>query len=838
MSRNSLRINTGLKKQEVKEANIQVAVRCRGINRRDSAKRRKESEFSVDPSRSQIKSLKEHGKTYTFDRVFGEKSTQADIFKEIVAPMLVEVLSGYNCSILAYGMTGTGKTYTMEGGDPSTIPIIVNNCPSQDAGIIPRTLIELFNYLSKFSEYSVKLSFIELYNEQPRDLLSTENSSEQIKIYDDARKGGVVIQNLEEVLLKDAMHGINILKQGSERRRKAVTNYNARSSRSHCVFTITIHIKETTTEGEELLKVGKFNLVDLAGSENIGRSGAEDAHAKEAGSINKSLLTLGRVIDKLVSDSAHVPYRDSNLTRILQDSLGGRTKTCIIATISPSRNSYDETLSTLEYAHRAKQIKNKPEINQKLTKTVLLKEYVDQIERLKADLQATRDRNGIFLSPESWRATQDEIQDLKASAKDLQDNIKQHQKENHELHDKIGCMELVEISNRKAVAEFQGTFLSMASGLEAAISKSKTMNLELNEAMHNQVYTFSDQAQKNLIDSQKYIDIGFDQLDKRRQEIEQFAVDQNKSYKELYDEQTRLFLEYRDANLEAQNNLNSNFQGILQGLRQVLDNHFSKINTCHEKVNEEMSSLTKVTQKHIESQNTTIELLQNALMDTVTSQQKRRELFYSEITDKINLFEKEDCEDILFYVRFNQKDHLSTFGRSYELTKGHLTSLEQEPNGELKTKLESIQNEIKSHSDLSITTANSASAALTSTNDSADKTLERLGQEHSKSLGTFSSDIKKTYSDMRVPLVNIQNGLQNSLIPFEKMTREKAGKTQRVYDDAMSYMQQTRNEVHSLLTEKVKSDVSKKRTNSRVPVPISVTFKRQKIDNEDAMSNL
>ncbi|CAG8508526.1 9871_t:CDS:10 [Ambispora leptoticha] len=832
MNRNSLRVNAGLRKQEVKEANIQVAVRCRGINRRDSSKRKKESEFSVDPSRSQIKSLKEHGKTYTFDRVFGEKSTQADIFKEIVAPMLVEVLSGYNCSILAYGMTGTGKTYTMEGGDPSTVPIIVNNCPSQDAGIIPRTLIELFNSLSKFSEYSVKLSFIELYNEQPRDLLSTENNPEQIKIYDDSRKGGVVIQNLEEVLLKDAMHGINILKQGSERRRKAVTNYNARSSRSHCVFTITIHIKETTTEGEELLKVGKFNLVDLAGSENIGRSGAEDGHAKEAGSINKSLLTLGRVIDKLVSDSAHVPYRDSNLTRILQDSLGGRTKTCIIATISPSRNSYDETLSTLEYAHRAKQIKNKPEINQKLTKMVLLKEYVDQIERLKADLQAARERNGIFLTPESWRATQDEIQDLKTQSKDLQDNIKQYQKEIHELNDKIGHMELIEISNRKAVAEFQGTFLSLASGLEAAISKSKTMDLELNEAMHNQLYTFSDQAQKNLIDSQKYIDIGFDQLDKRRQEIEQLSTDQNKAYRELYDEQTRLFLGYRDANLEAQNKLNSSFENILQGLRQVLDNHFSKINACHDKVNEEMASLMTTTQSHVEAQDNTIKLLQNVLMDTITSQQKRRELFYSEITNKIKTSKTIETTTSL------NREHLSALERSYELTKSHLTSLEQEPNEELKTKIESIQTGVKSHNELSITAANSVLDALTSTNDSADKTLERLGQEHSKSLGIFSNDIEKMYSDMRVPLANIQDGLQNSLIPFEEMTREKANKTQRVYDDAISYMQKARNEVNILLTEKVKSEVSRKRTNSRVPLPISATFKRQKIDNDDAISDL
>lgn len=144
-------------------------------------------------------------------------------------------------------------------------------------------------------------------------------------------------------------------------------------SRSHTVFSITVHTKESTNEGEDLLKTGKLNLVDLAGSENIGRSGAVDKRAREAGNINQSLLTLGRVITALVERAPHVPYRESKLTRLLQDSLGGRTKTSIIATVSPATCNLEETLSTLEYAHRAKNITNRPEINQKFTKSALLK---------------------------------------------------------------------------------------------------------------------------------------------------------------------------------------------------------------------------------------------------------------------------------------------------------------------------------------------------------------------------------------------------------------------------------------------------------------------------------
>ena len=170
--------------------------------------------------------------------------------------------------------------------------------------------------------------------------------------------------------------------------------------------------------GDDLLKVGKLNLVDLAGSENIGRSGAEHKRAREAGMINQSLLTLGRVINALVDRATHVPYRyvciyaipnltkvwcsESKLTRLLQDSLGGRTKTCIIATISPARSNMEETLSTLDYAIRAKSIRNRPEVNQRMTRNSLLKEYVAEIERLKADVLAAREKNGIILPEERW----------------------------------------------------------------------------------------------------------------------------------------------------------------------------------------------------------------------------------------------------------------------------------------------------------------------------------------------------------------------------------------------------------------------------------------------------
>ena len=272
---------------------------------------------------------------------------------------------------------------------------------SDAAGIIPRVLHSLFRKLEDDeSECSIKCSFIELYNEELRDLLAADENT-KLKLFEDTQKKGhsaTFVQGMEESHIKTAKEGIGLLQAGSHKRQVAATKCNDLSSRSHTVFTITTHIKKTTEDGEDFLCSGKLNLVDLAGSENIQRSGAENKRAAEAGLINKSLLTLGRVINALVDRSSHIPYRESKLTRLLQDSLGGRTKTCIIATISPARSNLEETISTLDYAFRAKNIKNKPQLNQMIEKRTLLREFTAEIEKLKSELIATRQRNGVYLT--------------------------------------------------------------------------------------------------------------------------------------------------------------------------------------------------------------------------------------------------------------------------------------------------------------------------------------------------------------------------------------------------------------------------------------------------------
>ena len=313
------------------------------------------------------------------------------------------MLAGYNCTIFAYGQTGSGKTYTMSGDMSHHLGM-----PSDTAGIIPRALHALFTKLEiNNTESSVKVSFIELYNEELRDLNASDENV-KLKIYEDNSRTGhssTMVQGMEESFIKNAKEGVKILQDGCSKRQVAATKCNDLSSRSHTVFTATVYIKRTAENGEEYISAGKLNLVDLAGSENIQRSGAENKRAAEAGLINKSLLTLGRVINALVEKSSrdiHIPYRESKLTRLLQDSLGGHTKTYIIATVSPAKSNLEETISTLDYAFRAKNIRNKPQINPTVDKKTMLKEFTEEINKLRSELIASRQRNGVYLPNERY----------------------------------------------------------------------------------------------------------------------------------------------------------------------------------------------------------------------------------------------------------------------------------------------------------------------------------------------------------------------------------------------------------------------------------------------------
>lgn len=247
-------------------------------------------------------------------------------------------------------------------------------------------------------------------------------------------KGSIFIQGLTEVNVNDNEEICKQLQKGNIKRQTAPTLMNHQSSRSHTVFTITVFTKESTVSNEEILKTGKINFVDLAGSENIARSGCKDIRALELANINRSLLTLGRVIHALADKTKkHVPYRDSKLTRILQDSLGGHTKTCIVATISPASNSVDETLSTLEYACRARDIKNSPTVNEKLSQNQIIDSLFIRIKQLELDLEASRSGVGFYISNDNYSALMEELENLKRDKLTFGDVLKEKNKQIDEL---------------------------------------------------------------------------------------------------------------------------------------------------------------------------------------------------------------------------------------------------------------------------------------------------------------------------------------------------------------------------------------------------------------------
>eukprot|EP00743_Colponemidia_sp_Colp-15_P003665 GILK01003956.1.p1 GENE.GILK01003956.1~~GILK01003956.1.p1 ORF type:complete len:1069 (-),score=203.24 GILK01003956.1:91-3261(-) len=417
-----------------KPVNVQVILRCRPVS---EGERKDNSQYNIVSTNSEKKEVvvnqgvaasrnaNNQCRNFNFDQVFGPYSTQQEVFDAAVAPIVEEVLEGFNCTIFAYGQTGTGKTYTMEGDMANQI----------HAGVIPRSIYAIFEALEQAkTEYSMRVSFLEIYNEELQDLLTEDKR--QLRIFEDPNsKKSMCVQNLEELPVNNPTDIFSILQCALKKRKTAETLLNRNSSRSHSIFSVTIHIKESTPDGEDVIKIGKLNLVDLAGSENIGRSGAMNARAKEAGMINQSLLTLGRVITALVEHHPHIPYRDSKLTRLLQDSLGGKTKTCIIATVSPSSLCLEETLSTLDYAHRAKNIRNKPEVNQKMTKRMLIREMTQEIERLKTELVAAREKNGVYLPFEVYQTMEAKMSSQDGQLGEIEGLLAIKEKELQQLKD-------------------------------------------------------------------------------------------------------------------------------------------------------------------------------------------------------------------------------------------------------------------------------------------------------------------------------------------------------------------------------------------------------------------
>jgi kinesin family protein 6/9 len=319
---------------------------------------------------------------FKFDGLLGMDSTQDDVFASVARPVCENVLSGFNGTIFAYGQTGSGKTYTITGGTESF----------GQRGVIPRTLSHLFRALRDDSrsgtQFQVRISFLEIYNEQGYDLLSPHQDSARglqdlpkVSLRED-EDGNVHMQNLTLHPANSEEEALNLLFLGDTNRAIAETPMNPNSSRSHCVFTVQLEQREA---GSDRIRRSKLHLVDLAGSERAHKHGTSGQLLREASYINKSLHYLQMVIVALHERSkrgrGHVPYRNSLMTSVLRDSLGGNCLTSMIATMSPEERQTDESISTCRFAQRVALVRQRAEVNEELDPNLVIK-------RLKAEVRS------------------------------------------------------------------------------------------------------------------------------------------------------------------------------------------------------------------------------------------------------------------------------------------------------------------------------------------------------------------------------------------------------------------------------------------------------------------
>ncbi|XP_022801236.1 kinesin-like protein KIN-7I [Stylophora pistillata] len=354
--------------------------------------------------------------SYFFDRIFDMSSSTQDVYDEFGRPTVLSAMDGFNGTLFAYGQTSSGKTHTMMGD---------GNCQ----GVIPKAIGEIFDYIEKnpSREFLIRVSYIEIYNEDIKDLLNPARTN--LKIHENAEKQ-VYVGELTEEVVSCSEDVFKHMMRGEKNRHFGVTNMNDRSSRSHTIFRVVIESREMMDESKApdtidgAVRVAHLNLVDLAGSERASQTGAFGQRLKEGGHINKSLLALGSVIAKLSEGESFIPFRDSKLTRILQSSLGGNAKTSMLCTITPA--AIEESISTLKFASRAKTIKNCPEVNEVLDDGTLLKRYRKEIRELKQQLVQVR-----------RMSSSSHVQELQLEKEKMEEMLEQQRRQQNEQEEKI-----------------------------------------------------------------------------------------------------------------------------------------------------------------------------------------------------------------------------------------------------------------------------------------------------------------------------------------------------------------------------------------------------------------
>ena len=494
---------------------------------------------------------------FTFDEVFDIETSQEEVFNISAKPAVNSILEGYNSTIFAYGQTGTGKTFTMEG--------FTYNNMDNSRGIIPRTIETIFSYIesnsNKNTKFIIRAAYLQIYNEMISDLLKPENANKNLSIREDKQKG-LYVDNLSEWAVRGPSDIYTLLQRGAQCREVSNTFMNDVSSRSHAVFMIIVEqLINSVNSGKQITKIGKLNLVDLAGSERTRITGATGKQLQESIKINKSLSALGNVINALTEtkERKHIPYRDSKLTRLLEDSLGGNCKTTMIATISPAHCSFNESLSTLNFARRAKNIKNRPVINEDIDHNGLIHQYENELKKIRKELE---EKNKIIeLNEEILKMKNREEKEKIDAIKAYEQTSRQlliEREEKQKLETKIELMNLQMIKGGEKIEEtpqFKNALQEMEKDFEKRI-------LEIQK------------EKEQIEDSKSQVEAYNKLLYQQRDIMNSLSMTLNEK-EEIINELTKNKSELEQKILEMNNIIKIKDKFILE-LEKILDNNYIK----------------------------------------------------------------------------------------------------------------------------------------------------------------------------------------------------------------------------------------------------------------------
>jgi kinesin family protein 13 len=567
------------------KSSVQVAVRVRPINEREGSS---DVITLIDKNVVYLTDPEYHKKkNFTFDYVYDQFSTQEQVFNDIGTKVIDNAYKGYNCCVFAYGQTGVGKSFTMSGS-------------KEDLGLIPRICKALYDRQnSSFNtslsietipssssiQYKVELSYLEIYSEEVRDLLSKGNDDLKVRQHPEY---GTYVEGITQCIVEDYKSIKTLIDQGDKERITTATLMNARSSRSHAILTLYFTQIISDSLGKKEI-ISKINLVDLAGSERVSDSGVQGINFKEAVNINKSLTTLGIVISKLASNSnktnrrlsktnneidlEHIPFRDSVLTWILKESLGGNSKTFMIAGISPSSLNYSESLGTLRYANNAKQIVNNVSVNED-TNDKIVKVLKDEIESLRKQLS----KLNSTADPEIIKKLKEEIQQREDLMKEREKTWEQKLNESKSLHDQLQALA------SQHIAEKQAEFMKQLTTNEE--ERKKLLN-EIDELNNSKV-----DLETKHVEKQK--ELASRQYEFEKKKIVETAI----SLQEYYDNKLILLgTDYSDKLQIAKQELDVTYSDKLQIAKQDFELKIKELITTYEdkiaKINKENSANTE-----------------------------------------------------------------------------------------------------------------------------------------------------------------------------------------------------------------------------------------------------